>query len=68
MRIENNETQLKKACWTMQESLQPYANVTVERDWHVSKCGERSISSEQGRQIDESAEHEKNESNSMRER
>jgi hypothetical protein len=60
MQIDESDEHKKNADLSMDESFEPDANVTVERDLHSRKQNVPSFSTEEGMQIDESDEHSQN--------
>jgi hypothetical protein len=57
MQIDESDEQLQNADSSIDESFEPDANVTVERDLHSEKDHPPSVSTEEGMQMDESDEH-----------
>jgi hypothetical protein len=60
MQIDESEEQLQNAYSSMDDSLEPGSNVTVEREWDASKQYFSTLSTEEGMQIDESDEQYQN--------
>jgi hypothetical protein len=60
MQIDESDEQFQNADLSMDESLEPDSNVTVERHLHFWNDSLPSVSTEEGMQIDESDEQEKN--------
>jgi hypothetical protein len=60
MQIDETDEQDRNADSSMDESLEPDSNVTLERELHLSKQCLPSLSTDEGMQIDESDEQQQN--------
>jgi hypothetical protein len=60
IQIDERDEHLAKTPLALHESLEPESNVTVERDRHSLKQKPQSFSTEEGMQMDGSAEHSAN--------
>jgi hypothetical protein len=65
MQIDESDEQYRNADSSMDESLEPDSNVTVERESHSEKQVLPRLSTDEGMQIDESDEQFQNEDSSM---